>query len=106
MENTRTPNEPPAGAALDSDAVRRVAALITAGLHAPTAPDERRADPVLRAAYGDALVRATACVPVLAHLVGVLIGDLADAQQTTPAELWASRAVGTAALLEEGGPRG
>jgi hypothetical protein len=97
---TATPTPP--GGHLDTDAVRAVAALVTAGLHAPAAPEERRADPVLRAAYGDALIRATACLPIFAHLVRVLLHDLAAARQTTPAELWETRAVGAAALYEEG----
>ncbi|MBU5944911.1 hypothetical protein [Streptomyces sp. PAM3C] len=106
MENTRTPDDPPAGARLDADAARRVAALITAGLHAPPEPDQRRADPVLRAAYGDALSRATACLPLLVHLVNTLLRDLADALGVAAADLWQQRAIGAAALYDEGGPRG
>lgn len=89
---------------LDTDAVRRVAALITAELHTPV--EKWETDPVLRAAWGDALYRATACMPFCLHVIRVLINDLAEAQHTTPAALWQARATTAAALYENGDGRG
>lgn len=84
-------------------AVRQVAALMTAWLAEPDLQPGTEAHCLARATLDEAVGNAAACMPLMAGLLGSFVTDLADAAGMTPLEFWRPIAVRMSSHYPEGG---
>lgn len=84
-------------------AVRQVAALMTAWLAEPDLHPGTDAHRLAEATLSEAVENAAACMPLMAGLLGRMVTDLADAAGMTPLEFWRPVAVRMSSQYPEGG---